>query len=98
KINLSKSLVDNKSEKLSEIGQKDEDLSIPPLPKKKVITPKGGELNFDVPNLEEIVKKDTDLIKNILVEDTIDNKNIIVPVPRELVINSKDPVVEITFI
>ena len=98
KINLSKSFIDNKSENLLEIGQTDEDLNIPPLPKKKIITPKSGELNFDVPNLEEIVKKDTDLIKNILVEDTIDNKNIIVPVPRELVVNSKDPVVEITFI
>jgi hypothetical protein len=98
KIDLSADRPVTKKEIPTETDLTDEMLNIPPPPMKKAINAKINELDLDIPNMDEIMKKDTDEIKHILVEDTIDNKNIIVPVPRELVLNAKEPVVEITYI
>jgi hypothetical protein len=85
-------------ESQSEFDMSDEDLNIPAPPIKKAIGPKVQDLAFDIPNMDEIAKKDTPELKHIVVEDTISKKNIIVPVPRKLVLDSKEPVVEISFI
>ncbi len=69
-------------------------LSIPPTPKKKPI-----KLEINKTDLEKLAKRETDDIKYILIECNIcGNKPITMPVPKNIVLNSKDPVVDISFV
>lgn len=76
----------------------DNQLNIPQIPAKKALNAKVDKINLDIPNLDEIAKKDTATTKNIVIEDTFIKKNIVIPIPRKMILDAKEPVVEISYI
>jgi len=76
----------------------DSQLNIPQIPIKKALNAKVDKIHLDIPNLDEIAKRDSASIKNIVIEDTLIKKNIVIPIPRKMVLDAKEPVVEISYI
>ncbi len=71
-----------------------EDLGIPPPPKKKAI-----KIETSVGQLKKLSRKETAETKFILIECQIcGNKPIMMPVPKHLVLDAKEPVVDISYI
>jgi hypothetical protein len=72
----------------------DFDLGIPAAPKKKPII-----LKIDNKKLQDLAKKETKATKFILIECQIcGSEPIMMPVPQKLVLDAKEPVVDVTFI
>lgn len=74
-------------------GNEDPDLGIPTVPRKKAIT-----ISADMKKLEELAKRETAETKFILIECAICGAQpIIMPVPKHLVLNASEPVVDVTY-
>ncbi|MCF2139021.1 MAG: hypothetical protein K9W44_03080 [Candidatus Lokiarchaeota archaeon] len=72
----------------------DPTLGIPPAPKKKPI-----KVDIDKKQMRILAKKETKSIKYILIEcNMCGSKPILMPVPKKLVLESKDPVVDISYV
>lgn len=72
----------------------DVSLNIPPAPKKKPL-----KLEINQRDLDELAKKETKKTKYILIECQIcGSKPISMPVPKDLVKNSKEPVVDVSYV
>lgn len=70
------------------------DLSIPPPPMKKAI-----KIKLDSKQLRELAKKETEETKYILIECQIcGDAPIMMPVPKTLVLNASEPVVDVSYI
>ncbi len=71
-----------------------EDLGIPPPPKKKAI-----KIEVSTGQLKKLSRKETAETKFILIECQIcGSKPIMMPVPKHLVLDAKEPVVDVSFI
>lgn len=78
----------------NELIESDMDLNIPLPPKKKPI-----QLSSDMQMLSDLAKKDTPETKYILIECPIcGEKPIMMPVPKKYVLESKEPVVDVSYI
>jgi len=97
KINLPASK-ETPTQNLPPEDYEDVQLSIPQIPIKKALNAKVDKISLDIPNLDEITKRDTPTIKNIVIEDTFIKKNIVIPIPRKIILDAKEPVVEISYI
>ncbi len=95
---LSIDLKPKKSFKASKIEElenlNDEDLGIPPAPMKKAI-----KLDVDQKKIKELAKKETKDTKFILIEcDICGHPPIQMPVPKKLIKNAKEPVVDVSYV
>jgi hypothetical protein len=79
-------------------SESETELFIPGIPTKKASSAKIENIELEIPDFNEIAKKDTPEVKHVVVEDYYCNKMVVVPVPRYLVLDSKEPVVEISYI
>ncbi|WP_457559130.1 hypothetical protein [Candidatus Harpocratesius sp.] len=69
-------------------------LGIPPMPKKKPI-----KVNINKKQMRILAKKETKSTKYILIEcNMCGSKPILMPVPKKLVLESKDPVVDVSYV
>jgi hypothetical protein len=89
-----------KSEKLAdgeEFGM-DEDFDIPVVPLKKKMTPKVSDMKLDIAEADKLKSMDTQQTKHIVIDCPICNKNLIMPIPRKIVNEAKEPVVEFSYV
>ena len=103
-IDLTKKSADfartGKSEKLAdgeEFGM-DEDFDIPAVPLKKKLTPKVSGMKLDIADADKLKNMDTPNTKHIVIDCPICNKNLIMPIPRKIVNEAKEPVVEFSYV
>ena len=80
--------------KKPKIDMSEIDLSIPPPPMKNAI-----KIKLNSNQLEELTKKETEETKFILIECQIcGDAPIMMPVPKELVLDASEPVVDVSYI
>ena len=89
-----KQLSGTKKAKTPNIDMNEIDLSIPPPPMKKPV-----KIKINSKQLGELAKKETKETKYILIECQIcGNTPIMMPVPKDLVLNASEPVVDISYV
>ena len=75
----------------------EDDLGIPDVPLKKKMK-NLGEIKLNSQEVEDLSRKDTKETKFIIIDCPICKKNLSMPVPRKLVLDSEEPVVEVSYI
>jgi len=89
-----KKLSGTKKVKSPKLDMNEIDLSIPPPPMKKPV-----KIKINSKQLGELAKKETKETKYILIECQIcGNTPIMMPVPKDLVLNASEPVVDVSYI